>query len=127
MPSISITWHTVGDDRVCPICRAIDGYTWVFTAGKDIMTDALYHPIYGIVWSMEQGSNAHAHGYLSGRQNNCRCRIEPRLNLEDILAKCIFLKETLQKDVEAFDYIKGSSRRTTFEDLGIDPSKYDFE
>jgi hypothetical protein len=130
MPFTTITWHTAGDDRVCPICKAIDNYVWIFEAGKDIMTDALFHPQYGIVWSMEQGSNAHAHGYLSGQTNNCRCTIEPHVDCEDILAKCVFLKETLENEAseaEAYDYKKGDSRSTTFEDIGIDPSEYGFE
>jgi hypothetical protein len=87
------------------------------------MTDALMHPVYGIVWSLSQGSNAHARGYGSGQRNNCRCQISYELMLEDVLAKCVFLKEIIQQ-AETFDYIKGSSRKTTFEDIGIDPGKY---
>jgi hypothetical protein len=32
-----------------------------------------------------------------------------------------------KESTEAFDYQKGSSRKTTFEDIGIDPSKYGWE
>jgi hypothetical protein len=126
MPIIIITWHTAHDDRVCKICNAIDGYNWIFVVGKDVMTDALIHPMYGIVWSMSQGSNAHARGYGSGQLNNCRCQISYQLFVEDILAKCVFLREVVQETANSFDYIKGGSRKTTFEDIGVDPGKYGF-
>lgn len=128
MAIITITWHAIEDNRTCKICQAIDGYTWVFDTSKgDVMTDALWHPQYGIVWSLSQGSNAHAHGYLSGQTNNCRCTIEEHVNAEDVLAKCVFLKETIEGTVkEVDDTESGGVRSTTFEDIGIDPSKYGF-
>lgn len=127
MPTTTKTWHTIGDDHVCPICRALNNYTWVFVTGKDVMTDALWHPIYGIVWSLAEGSNAHSRGYLSGHDNNCRCEIETQYYLEDVLAKSIFLKEMVDAiDAEIKDTQSGGRRRTTFEDIGIDPSKYGF-
>ena len=128
MAIISITWHTAGDDRVCKICRAIDGYTWIFDTSKgDVLTDALFHPVYGIVWSLEQGSNAHAHGYLSGQTNNCRCGIETNIDAEDILAKCTYLVETVKDAVnDVSDTKTGSYQTTTFEDIGVNPADYGF-
>jgi hypothetical protein len=134
MPSIISTWNTAADDRVCPICNALDGYQWTHQIGKDLLSDALFHPVYGIVWSLSQGSNAHDHtfgkNYGSGNTNNCRCTIEHKIIAEDILAKCVYLKETLEEitqETEISDTRQGSSRRTTFEDIGIDPSKYGLE
>ena len=109
--TITITWHALPD--ACKICAALNGYTWIFEVGTDVLTDALIHPVYGIVWSLEQGSNAHAHGYLSGQTNSCRCTIEPHINLEDILAKCTFLKETIQTITNE------TEPSTTLEDIGI--------
>jgi hypothetical protein len=133
MPTQTITWHTNVDDRTCPICRALNGFTWVFQAGKDVMTDALFHPVYGVVWSMSQGSNAHDHtfggAYGSGNENNCRCFLDGyTLNLEDVLMKCYFLKETLTVTANNVDDTKGGAyRRTRPEDIGIDLSKYGIE
>jgi hypothetical protein len=83
------------DNKVCPICKELDGYTWTFEAGKDVMTDGLFHPKYGFVWSLSQGSNAH--GYHN-RGNNCRCSWTSDIDMEDILAKCVFLREIAQSE-----------------------------
>jgi len=128
MPIITITWHAVEDARTCKICKAIDGYTWIFDTSKgDVLTDALFHPTYGIVWSLDQGSNAHAHGYLSGQTNNCRCQIEEHINMEDVDAKCVYLTELLKDLLSTVSDTEGGDHRTTtFEDIGVDPSKYGF-
>ena len=65
------------DDRVCPICRAIDNYIWAFT---DEVPNSLIHPEYGEVWNIYVGSQAHGH-----LGNNCRCHIEPKFDLKDLL------------------------------------------
>lgn len=68
MPTITVTWVAVDDERTCPVCKALDGYTWTFTTPEPIIFN---HPTYGVVWTREQGSQAHGHhGY------NCRCHIE---------------------------------------------------
>ena len=128
MPTQKITWHTHMDDRACKICKALNGFTWTFEAGKDIMTDALWHPVYGIVWSLSMGSNAHARGYLTGNHYNCRCTLEEyQLDLEDVLAKCVFLKETLEVTNNEIGLSRGNFRTTRPEDIGIDLSKYGME
>jgi hypothetical protein len=124
LSKILITWRAVDDDRTCKICHAIDGYTWTFEVGKDVLTDGLFHPAYGIVWSMEQGSNAHAHGYGSGQTNNCRCEIETDFDITDLVEKSDYLL-SLVHDVD--DTKGGSYRTTTAEDIGIDLSKYGIE
>jgi len=107
MSKLMITWHASMDDRTCPICRKLNGYTWVFETGKDVLTDALWHPEMGIVWSLAQGSNAHARGYLSGHRYKCRCRITHEFDLEDVLAKCVYLKELAQSYSEPYIPWKG--------------------
>ena len=125
MPTIFITWHAIGDAKTCKICKDINGYTWIFETGKTILTDALFHPIYGIVWSLSEGSNAHARGYLSGHTYNCRCRITYKITAEDTLAKSVYLAEII-KDLanDVSDTKKGNYRTTRPEDIGIDLSKY---
>ena len=129
MPSVSITWHAVGDDRTCPICRAVDGYKWVF---EGEVPDSLVHPVYGEIWNIVTGSLAHEHkqfGKKYGLLSNCRCHTEGKV--EDIQDLIYLLQrkidELANSASEAPDYQKGSSRKTTFEDIGVDPSKYGIE
>jgi hypothetical protein len=99
MPSVSVTWHTQHDDRVCPICQAIDGYTWVFTEG---VPDSLIHPTYGEVWNIYIGSLAHEHqlhkGSKYGLISNCRCTLEPKFDLKDLLEKTRVLHATVKTE-----------------------------
>jgi hypothetical protein len=129
MPSVSITWHTQHDDRVCPICQAIDGYKWVF---EGEVPDSLIHPLYGEIWNVVTGSLAHEQqqfGKKHGLLSNCRCKTEGGIeDIRDLLYLAQKVIDELKNEVsEAPDYQKGSSRKTTFEDIGIDPSKYGFE
>jgi hypothetical protein len=128
MPSISITWHTQHDDRVCPICNAIDGYTWTFT---EAVPDSLIHPTYGEIWNKVTGSLAHEHkqfGKKYGLLSNCRCHTTAQIEIRDLLYLLQKKIDELKGEIsEAPDYQKGSSRKTTFEDIGVDPSKYGFE
>jgi hypothetical protein len=123
MPTVSITWRTAGDDRVCPICEAIDGYTWTFT-GK--VPNSLYHPAYGEVWNTVLGSLAHEHtqfGKKYGLLSNCRCHIEPTFDLKDLAVLVRKLKNNLKDSIGEYDVDDtkgGSSRRTTLEDIGIE-------
>lgn len=86
------------DERTCPICLRLDGYTWVFTVGQDHLTDALFHPELGEVWSLSMGSNAHGHHF---QRHNCRCQIEFIIDMEDILAKCVYLREVVASEAES--------------------------
>lgn len=138
MPSVSITWHTQHDDAVCPICRAIDGYTWTFT---DVVPDSLIHPVYGEVWNVILGSLAHEHQFTtprkkggvsrtmkSGLLSKCRCHTEAKMEAQDLLYLLRRKIEELKGNFSEVDDTKsGGSRKTTFEDIGVDPSKYGFE
>jgi hypothetical protein len=96
MATLSITWHSVGDNHVCPICKELNGYTWVFETGKDVLTDSLWHPVHGQVWSLSEGSNAHGHHF---QPYGCRCSISHQFDLSDIEAKCRLLAEQIQAAV----------------------------
>lgn len=65
----------------CPICRGIDGYTWIFEVGVDVMTGQLVHPSHGVVWDLTSGSQAHGH------KGNCRCSLTHEINIQDLIAK----------------------------------------
>jgi hypothetical protein len=128
MPSVSITWHTQHDDRVCPICAAIDGYTWTF---EGEIPDSLFHPTYGEIWNNVLGSLAHEQeqfGKKYGLLSTCRCHTESKAEFTDLLFKLQKKIDEMKGDlIEAPDYKEGSSKKTSFEDIGIDPSKYGFE
>jgi hypothetical protein len=91
MAKVTITWHAIEDERTCKICKALDGYTWVFEMGKNQFAPYFVHPVYGLVWTLELGSNAHGHHGTD--RYNCRCWIEPHIYAEDILAKCVYIEE----------------------------------
>ena len=129
MPSISIIWHTQKDDRVCPVCKAIEGY--IFGPYEDV-PDSLVHPTYGEVWNITIGSLAHEHqvhrGSKYGLISNCRCHVETKLDVKDLIYLLQKKIDEIKNQVaESPDYQKGGSRSTTFEDIGIDPSKYGLE
>jgi len=89
MTSISITWHTMQDDRVCPVCRQLEGYTWVFEAGKGDLVGRLDHPAYGVVWTTEEGSRAHGH------RGNCRCNITYIVDVKSLLDRAKSIRDML--------------------------------
>jgi hypothetical protein len=70
----------MGDDRVCPICQAINGYTWTFT--DEPMPTVLIHPQFGAVWDITSGSEAHGH-----KDGSCRCHMEKIIELHDVLER----------------------------------------
>jgi hypothetical protein len=129
VPSVSITWHAIGDVRTCPICKAINGY--VFGPYEGEPPDSLIHPEYGEVWNKITGSLAHEHkqfGKKYGLLSNCRCHITIKPEFQDLLFLLQKAIDALTKETtEAFDYQKGDSRKTSFEDIGVDPSKYGWE
>ena len=80
MASVTITWHTMGDEHVCPICKDLEGYSWMFTIGESTPPTALYHPVHGLVCDMATGSEAHKH-----HRESCRCYLSAEWDLKDIL------------------------------------------
>jgi len=97
MPTLTITWHAVMDDRTCSTCKALNGYTWIFEAGKDMFDGNLRHYLGWVVWDVYRGSQAHGH-----ERFNCRCTISYEIDLEDVLAKCVYLREVAQAASEPY-------------------------
>jgi hypothetical protein len=133
MPTTKVRWQTLKDGHpICPICEHIDNYEFVFDGFT--MPDSLFHPVYGEVWNKVTGSLAHEHyqfGKKSGIMASCKCSVVPvSVSAPELLEALKKLRDELREALqegENPDYQSGSSRKTTFEDLGIDPSKYDFE
>lgn len=68
-----ITWTTQKDSRVCPICKALEGYTWFLEVGESVPKQ-LIHPVYGPVYDTrpaEKGS------LVKGEKGHiCRCTLK---------------------------------------------------
>jgi hypothetical protein len=86
--------------------------------------NSLIHPTYGEVWNITLGSLAHEHqlhkGSKYGLISNCRCRIEPKFQLTDLLYVVKKLHaEILNETQEIGDTESGGYRRTAPEDIGV--------
>ena len=81
MPITIITvWRTQKDSHVCPVCKALDGYTWTFDAG-DPHPKQLTHPVYGLVYDMRPAAD----GSLVKEEKGhfCRCRLEHQFEVSN--------------------------------------------
>jgi len=69
---VTYTWNTVHDERVCPICQSLSGYTWTST-GESLFTE-LFHSGLGTVWNLEVDLSLvhHTHNVPGA----CRCFID---------------------------------------------------
>ncbi len=78
MVSLLVKWQTMHDLRVCPICRALEesGYTWVLQGGET----ELYHPTFGLVWTLDSGSDAHGN-----HAGSCRCNLTFDFDYSDLV------------------------------------------
>jgi hypothetical protein len=92
LPSISITWR-IADDNACRICKEINGYTWTFT--DEPMPNALVHPVHGVVWDVARGSAAHESGPGKNTHGTCRCRMESKIDLKDIVESVKKLRDAV--------------------------------
>lgn len=133
MVTVTVKWVTSKDDKVCPICRAIDGYVWTF---ENEIPESLIHPDFGEVWNEQMGSLAHEHqvhkGSKYGLFSSCRCKTENKLvSLKDLADLVRQVKNDLKSELgietAATDTISGNYRRTRPEDIGIDLSQYGIE
>jgi hypothetical protein len=88
MPSVTLTWETMKDDRVCPICKALEGYQWLIQVGAEQLPNEL---TFGsmVAWDTARGSQAHGH------RGNCRCSLKVDLDLKDVLMRLTALYERL--------------------------------
>jgi hypothetical protein len=80
------------DNNACPICKAINGYTWLFTG--DPMPNQLVHPVYGIVWDTTRGSAAHDH-----KPGACRCHLDVKLEYTEWIQKTIQYCNNIEKEI----------------------------
>ena len=81
------------DDKACPICKAINGYTWTVTG----TVNSLAHPLYGEVWNKASGVNIHEHYGIPGP---CRCHVDINIDMNGTLAKIRTLHDRIKKAAE---------------------------
>ncbi len=72
---LRMIWRTQKDAEVCPICRALDGYTWTLGAGDPHPTHLL-HPSYGPVYDMRPAAVCSTVKEEEGHVCRCSLRYE---------------------------------------------------
>lgn len=96
MAKLILTWHSMCDERVCQICKLLEGYVWVFdTASGEHLAKELAHPKFGVVWNIDSGSKAHGH-----MRSNCRCTITADFDLSDLVKKTETIYSELKVEAE---------------------------
>jgi hypothetical protein len=78
--ALKLIWKTQNDKHVCPVCKALEGYTWVLAPG-DLRPKLLSHPVYGPVYdtrpaadgSLVQGAKGHV----------CRCTLKQEFQVSN--------------------------------------------
>jgi hypothetical protein len=80
--SLRIIWKTQEDSQVCPICKALEGYTWILHAG-DPFPKQLIHPLYGPVYDTRPA----AEGSLVQEEvgHFCRCTLIYQFDVSNML------------------------------------------
>ena len=81
--SLTITWHTSLDDRVCPICNPLEGRQWVVSAMPDTLTSH-GKPVWNTV---KDQPRTHGHAV-----HNCRCWLTWTFDEEGVLAQLAAVK-----------------------------------
>ncbi len=82
MPITVITvWRTRKDGHVCPICKALEGYTWTRDV-EDPHPKQLVHPIYGPVYDMRPAADCSL--IIEEQGHQCRCKLEHQFEVSNI-------------------------------------------
>ncbi len=78
--TVRTIWKTQKDPHVCPICKALEGYTWVSDAG-DPYPKQLIHPFYGPVYDTRPA----AEGSLIKEEKGhiCRCTLQHEFDVSN--------------------------------------------
>jgi hypothetical protein len=72
--TLKLTWRTRKDAEVCPVCKELEGYTWILEAGPDSYPNQFVHPVYGPVYDTRPA----AEGSLIKEEKGhvCRCTLK---------------------------------------------------
>ncbi len=76
--TLRIIWATQKDTQVCPVCKALEGYSWSLSVG-DSTPKELIHPVYGSVYDMRPAADCS----LVKEENShiCRCTLKHEFEL----------------------------------------------
>ena len=88
MPTVTVVWRSVHDNRRCKICENLEGYTWQIIGGN--FKGFLEHPQYGIVSTAEHGSMVqHSYGV-------CRCHLEYSIDWADTIRLLTRIRDNIK-------------------------------
>jgi hypothetical protein len=81
--TLRIIWRTQHDSKVCPTCKALEGYTWILKAGESY-PKKLIHPTYGPVFDTRMPLG----GSLIKEEDGhlCRCIIVEQFDVSNMIA-----------------------------------------
>jgi hypothetical protein len=71
--TVRMVWRTQKDAHVCPICKALEGYSWTLGAGAPFPTQ-LVHPNYGPVYDLRPATSRSLVKEEKGHL--CRCTLK---------------------------------------------------
>ncbi len=77
---LKIIWKTQNDKHVCPICKSLEGYTWVLEPG-DARPKQLSHPVYGPVYDTRPAADTSLVQEQAG--HICRCTLKQELHVSN--------------------------------------------
>lgn len=80
MSKLTIKWHTMLDERVCPICGPLEGETWDFETRVERFPNVLVGPGGQVVWDCI-ADEPRTHG---AEIWNCRCKLTWNFDCSDI-------------------------------------------
>jgi hypothetical protein len=92
MAQLTITWHTMVDDRVCPVCRPLHGHTWIFDTAAEPWPDRLVADG-SMVWDTVE-DQPRTHG---NTPHNCRCGLSWRFDLADEKMRLLQMVGTVEE------------------------------
>ncbi len=71
-----IVWRTHKDEQTCPICKALDGYTWSVAIDQPYPKQFI-HPLFGAVFDNRPTRNCSLVKEAKG--HSCRCSLEHKI------------------------------------------------
>lgn len=93
MAVLKITWHTVLDERTCPICRPLNLKTWSYNTNTEQFPTVLTDTKTGIVWdAVEDEPRTHGQDI-----NECRCGLKWKFDTSEIINKILELTGKVEK------------------------------
>ncbi len=80
--TLRIIWRTQKDSEVCPVCKALEGYTWIVQAGERFPKQLIHHehgPVYDMRPAVEGSLIKEKTGHI------CRCKLLHQYDVTNML------------------------------------------